>query len=450
MLTSALTAALGLTLAATPAPLALADFVRFAEERNPDLAALEEKRAQAEAELNKAWSALLPVATIGAQYTHHSAEAKLPMPDGTAGYVLHELPTPPSPPGSVVLIPNKVDELELQRRNQFGAAATLSVPLFVPPAYRAIAAAGEGGKLAEEVILHGRDELLFGVAQAYYGAVASRRLVELANEQLKAAEAQERLAKVRFDAGQVTKIAWLRAAVDRTRTEQDVRNALSAYGTAKYALVALTGVDGDFEVAYPETFAQDEGAGVPVAEAEQRHDLRAAKHGVAMAERGLSAQQLRWAPMLAANAEYRWANLEGFTGDKTAWQVQLSAVFTLFDGGRSADIELARSRLREAEAQEKALAWKVEQEVQTARLELESARANHLKAVEQERLAAEGARLVEAHVEAGTATYLEAVDARTVRFAAGVGVLTGELGVRLAALKLARASGRLGESLRGR
>src|SRR5690606_2740116 len=97
-------------------------------------------------------------------------------------------------------------------------------------------------------------------------------------------------------------------------------------------------------------------------------------------------------------------------------------------------------------AQALGLARKVSQEVQTALLDLETARANLVSAEEQVRLANESAELVQAQYDAGVATYLDVTDAYNARFVSQVAVVNNQLNVQVAALQLSRAIGKFGVS----
>lgn len=439
-----------LLLAAEPAPaaapLTLEQIVQKASADNLELAAAREKIAQADAQLAKAWAALLPVVTLGGAYTRNSDEALLGLPDFRQPFTL--LPDPAGS-GGTYLVPGGLVEAVIQPKDQWGAMGKVMLPLLVMPAYAGIGAAEDGLLATEAAVEHARSELLFGVAQAYYGAVASQRLVELAEKQLASAQAQEKLAAARVAAGQAPKIFALRAGVDRARTEQDLRRAQNAHAQAKLVLVQLCGLEADFTVVAPTAPVGTDGPQDEQLRAalEGRKDLLAARHGAIAASDALDAAWWSFFPVLVGSGEYRWSNVEGFSGETTTWLLQLAAQWTIYDGGRYADLDGARSRLREAELSRDATVRKIEQEVKSARLELESARANLDKAREQERLAIDNLALVEAQVGGGLATYLEATDAQTVRFAAGVGVVAEELNVHVAGLKLLKAGGRLFEAL---
>lgn len=447
---------LGVSAQAAPPPVyGLPELIGLVDERNLDYRAQQARLAQAEAGVRRAWASLLPVATAAASYTRNSDTAALAIPNFFAPYAVIPDPEGGTEPGTGAplsyLRPQEVLEIELQPRDQLGALARITVPVLLMPAYYAIASAGQAVELTERQLAHARDEFRFATAQAYYGAVAARRLIELSEHQLRLSAEQEKLAKARFEAGQVAKVAYLRAGVDRARAEQDLRRAQNADASAKVALRTLVGIEGDFEVAPP----PEGGAAIEVTEAtaesyvraalEERADLAASRAAVELAERAVKIAWWQFAPFVTASGEYRWSNVEGFTGENTTWLVTLAAGITLYDGTRYADLRENRARAEEARLSRDALARRVVADVQNATLDLESARANEVKAREQERLAVESAAIVEAQFAAGLATYLDAADAANQRFAAGVAVLTEELNVRIASLRLAKAMGRLGD-----
>jgi outer membrane protein TolC len=74
-------------------------------------------------------------------------------------------------------------------------------------------------------------------------------------------------------------------------------------------------------------------------------------------------------------------------------------------------------------------------------LDLESARANALKAKEQRDLAAENQRLVDVSYRAGAATAVEQADAVAALRNAEIAQLTETLSAQVAALRVLRAAG---------
>ena len=81
------------------------------------------------------------------------------------------------------------------------------------------------------------------------------------------------------------------------------------------------------------------------------------------------------------------------------------------------------------------------QEVLQALIDLDSARANAVKAREQRDLAAENLRLVDVSYRAGAATAVELADATASLRNAEIGALTENLSAQLAALRVLQATG---------
>lgn len=405
---------------------------------NLDLVQLREQLEQANNAVQRAWSFILPQVTAAATYTRNSNAAVIPFPNFAAGFI-------EGPEGN--LLPAEVIQLEVQKQDQLSAVGQVAFPILVMPAYYGIAAANRGVEATEKQITFSRNEVMLAISQAYYGAVASRRLIEVAYRQVQAQHEQERVARARFEVGEVPKVGWLRAAVARSQAEQDLVRAKNAYASTKHAIAQLTGVQEPFDVSPPravEAPADNEDDLIRLG-LQNRKDLQAARAQEELADRLVKSAWWQFAPVLSAQGQYIWANVAGFTGENETWNVQLIASWNIFDGlRRYADLDDARSRRRQAEASRLNLAREVIRDVKTSLLDLESARANLIKARAQVQLAEENADLVRSQYDAGVATYLDVTDALNARFAAEINAVTEELNVQVASLRLARAIGRFG------
>ncbi len=409
---------------------------------NQDLVVLRERVVQANANVTRAWATILPQVSAAVAYTRNSNAAAINFPNFEAG--LREQVTPE---GASIFVPVETLPLQIQKLEQWGAVATASMPLLLMPAYYGIAAANEGVTLTEQNTTFARNELILGISQAYYGAVASRRLIEVSYAQVQVQREQERVSQAQFEAGQVPKVNFLRAGVSRMQAEQDLVRAQNAYVATKLALQQLTGVSEAFDVSPPPPVVAPEGSIDQLLEVglENRKDLAASRTAIEIARRSVQSNYWQFAPVIAAQGQFQWANVTGFTGTDTSWLITLTASLNIFDGGtRYANLRDARSQRRVAEAQNLSLKRTVLQEVQTTLLDLESAQANLIKAEEQVRLANENADLVRSQYDAGAATYLDVVDAYNARFASRVSAVTNELNVQVASLQLTRAIGKFG------
>lgn len=408
---------------------------------NLDIQVLRERFELANLNVSRAWTALLPTVQAAGGYTRNSVAAEIGFPDFSKPAQLIT-----NPDGSVNVIP-QVMRATILPLNQWAGQISVTQPLLVMPAYFGIANAKTASELTEEQTTFARNEIILGISQAYYGAVAARRLIEVSAAQLESAKEQERVAKARFDVGEIPKVGYLRAAVQRATFEQDLRRAQNAYVSTKIALAALVGIEGPFSVEAPPEAeiprgSRDELIRVAL---EERKDLKASRLAVEVAERAIKTAWWQFAPVVLATGQVNFTNFGGFTGNATTWTVGVSAILNIFDAGNTIlDIRQAKIQARESTFNLENNARTVRQDVETALVNLESAQANLIKAQEQSRLAEESAQLVRAQFDAGAATYLDVVDANSSTFGARVLEVTEALNVQTAALRLQRAIGSFG------
>lgn len=437
-----------------------------AKARNLDLKVAQARLRQASTAARKAWSGYLPRLSVGAGYTYNQYEATLPF---ATTYVVRDLGTNTSGPGhnpdqpagpenlpggptTELAIPNMDPtggplgpeaaprNITVQAQHMWAGRAQLDQTILAPALIPAIQQAELAGRIAELSVDAARREILFAVAQVYYGAVGLKEAVGVQEALLAGNAAHEKDAKVRVDAGTQPRIALLRAQIDRARAEQDLVRSRNAYLGMKSTLAALLDREPDFDVAMPGEPPMPAGdlEGATAA----RPDLAAARLGVEAAERGRWVSWLKYAPNLGLSARYQLANVTGFTGQHGAYDVGLGLSWNLFDGGlREAEVAEAGAKLEEAVAATRSAEVKARDEVRRARLELESALANRSKADEQLRLARESRQIVESSFQAGVATYVEVSDAATALTGAELSRLAETLNAQLAVLKLARAAG---------
>jgi outer membrane protein TolC len=417
---------------ARPAPdpvvattLSLGDALRLTAERNLDLKAAEARLKQAEQGYSKALSGYLPQLTAGGTYTRNGSAVEIPFPSGQdAG-------------GNLTFTTVNIVPL-----NQVQGTIDASQMLFSPALWFGIKAASRGGDAARASTEAARRSILFGTAQAFYAVASLRRTLEVSERLLEIAQRQEKDARVRFQAGAIAKVGQLRAEIDRARAEQDVLRARNGYQSARLGLATLLDRPADFEVADPPepTFPANV-TELEAAALRDRPDLLAARKNLESAVAARRAQQSRYFPNLAAFGHYQNANVPGLTGAEL-WSVGLSLQWKLIDGGlREADIREASARVAEAEVTVASAEARARLEVQQTALDLESARANAVKAKEQRDLAAENQRLVDVSFRAGAATAVEQADATTALRNAEIAQLTEALNAQLAAVRVLQAAG---------
>jgi outer membrane protein TolC len=444
-----MTPLLALTLAVTAAGpvLTLDEALAEAQAKNLDLRAVRARLDQAEQASRKAWAGYLPTITANAAYTRNSNEATIQFPVGSnirdVGAPTSEPGTLPGTPTNLQIVPDRVLDVSIQPFNALNAQVELRQALLAPTLWAAIKAATQAERLAEFSTEAQRREILFAVAQAYYGAAASQAANTAQQRLLELNQAREKDSQARFEAGTVTKVAVLRAQLDRTRAEQDLLRSRNALSAAKLVLATLLQRDPNFELAPPpEPLMPATQEGMTETALEQRPDVAAARQAEALAETNRRGVWLSFLPTLGLSAAYRWSNVGGFTGQNTAWLVSLGASWTIWDGGlREANLREQSARVAEAEAQRLATEARTREEVARYQLDLENALANRAKAKEAVELARESQRLTDISFRAGVATYLEVADTNTALTSAEVGFVAERLSAALAALRLLKAVG---------
>ncbi len=436
---------------AAGAVITLDEALRLAGERNLDLKAAQARLRQAEELSWKAWSGYLPQLNVTGAYTHNQYEASIRLPTGYAvrgrtGAADEPPPDPAGLPGTDTnqfVTPTGVVEAVIQEKEQLNAQAELTQAIVAPQLWFLIPNASRGERIAALTVEGVRRDVLFGVAQAYYGVASLKQALEVSERLLEIAQRQEKDARVRYQAGTIAKVGLLRAEIDRARAEQDVRRARNSYLSGRIALATLLDRPVDFDVVDPpqpempaELGALEESA------LRDRTDVQAARLQIDVARGGRSAAWARYLPNIGAFGRYLWSNSEGFTGQNDQWLVGLALQWSILDGGRrESDIREGSAKVAEAEAAAGSVESRARQEVRQAILDLESAGANALKAKEQRDLATENLRLVDVSYRAGAATAVELADATAALRNAEIGFTAESLGAQIAALRVLKAAG---------
>jgi outer membrane protein TolC len=453
--------------AAAPARpvLSLDEALAQARAGNLDLRIARERLAQAETLSRKAWSYYLPQVALNAGYTWNSEDVVLDLPTSFAirevvnpatgqpvNWPIGSQPqdptrpiSPRNPPGlptPYLLYPLSSEQLELQRRQQYGVKAEVQQAIFAPQALRAVQTAHRAREVAEGRVAAATQDVLFAAAQLYYGTASLQEVVAVQERTLATWRRHEADAEQLVAQGAAPKLALLKARTDRARAEEDLIRARNARDGARQALATLLCRDDDFDVVRP---PEPGGAGDdPAAAAAHRPDVRAAEAGVQLAGSQQAEITARYLPTIGLNGQWQWASITGFTGRHDGWSITVGAKWTLYDGGRrEAERDEAEHRAAEAGAALDQARRRAQDEVRRATLDLDSARAARRKAEEQSRLAAEALQQAQAAYAQGAATYLEVADATTATQNAELAVVTEDLAARLAALRLQRAAGEL-------
>jgi outer membrane protein TolC len=175
----------------------------------------------------------------------------------------------------------------------------------------------------------------------------------------------------------------------------------------------------------------------------QRDDVLLAEAAVEIAERTITDAWWRFAPTLGLFGAFRWSNVAGLSGQNEEWSLGLNMNWILYDGGlRYADLHEAESNVRLAKATLERAKTLVSQDVQRARLSLDTKRIALARARVLAEVAQERADLTKTQVEAGAARDIELMEAHDGVRDAELAEVAAKLDRDLGVLELNFACGR--------
>jgi len=419
-----------LVLAQTPAPapapakpskvLTLREAIDSARTQNLDIQQLDARIQMARQLTWKAWSFYLPQVNAGLQTVRNEFE------------VSFEIPTGPGTSVTSVVTPT------VQTQGQ----VKLTQALVAPQAWFLISNAYKAEKVIDYNIQQARRDILFAIAQLYYGVANLNELIVVQERQVVLTKERERDSRVRFEAGTGAKVGLLRAEIDRAQAEEDLKRAQIDFQRAKLSLATALVRPNDFDIVLPSAPTPPKGSNLEQQALELRPDVKAAAENLDLAYGQRTQLYMQYLPTIGGFGAYNYVSTSTFTPNNFSWQVGIGLTWTLLDGGlREASIREATARVAEADAAKRLTDLRAVERVKQSQLDLESAVANRSKAKERTGLAQENARLVDVAYKAGAATYLESTDSIQTLRQAEVGLVFESLNVDLATLKLLNAVG---------
>ena len=430
--------------------LTLREALDSARSQNLDIQQLD-ARVQAARELTwKAWSSYLPQVNLGAQVVRNQYEVSFDLP---TGYWVRDMGTPQGPaaggsvPGSptnYLVYPSDVASSVVQPLTSIQGQVKLNQALVAPQAWFLISNAYKAERVIDYNVMQARRDILFAVAQLYYGVASLQELTVVQERQVVLTKERERDSRVRFEAGTGTKVGLLRAEIDRAQAEEDLKRAQIEFQRARLALATALDRPDDFDIVIPAAPPQPTGKETELEQQalQLRPDVKAAAEALELAKGERTRITMQYLPSIGGFGSYSYASTTTFNPNAFTWQVGLGLTWTILDGGlREASIREATARIAEADAAKRQTDLRAVTRVKEAQLDLQGALANRAKARERAGLAQENARLVDVAYKAGAATYLESTDSVQTLRQAEVGLVAESLNVDLATLKLLNAVG---------
>lgn len=293
------------------------------------------------------------------------------------------------------------------------------------------------------------------IREKFYQALASKVLVEVADQNIRSLEEHLALETARARAGTATQVDSLRVDAQLEEAGAEKLLAIDNFEIARNDLRRAMGQEEDQrepvgELPEPQDREVQSGLSLDLG---QREDLEAQARRESAADRAATASALFWVPKLAVFAQKSWYKFGNFdpailptASYEDAYAVGLRLSWNLFDGGASfarakeaaslGEAERQKSRFASLQAPDDFKTWKKRFLYNTA---LYQARQRNVRKSE------ESVRLSRAAVRAGTRTSSEFLDAELDLFRARAGLVRAQLDAAIARIRLELALGhRLG------
>ncbi len=291
-----------------------------------------------------------------------------------------------------------------------------------------------------------REIVVLAVAGAYLQTIATAARVDSQRAQVDNAQAVYHQAEVRKEAGTNARIDVTRTLVELQGQQQRLNALQSDLRKQKLSLARLIGIPLDRELALSDPLAFDpsvvpEAAGAVQQAFQKRWDLQAAASQVHAAEIVVSAARAERLPSASISADY---GVLGATpvSNHGVYSVVGAVNVPVFQGGRvKADVEEAEATLHQRQAELADQRGRVEQEVRTALIELETSIGEVRLAENNRGFANETLREARDRFNAGVATTVEVVQAQEQVASAESDYISGMFAFDLARISLSRAIG---------
>jgi len=412
-----------------PVTLTLVDAVRRGLAANLGVISAENSSATARSQRIQILSALLP--NISANASQSENQVNL----AAYGFKFN------LPPGLGVSIPSVVGPFGYSQLQ-----GQLSQSILDPVARQNWKASKELEAASRLSAKDARELVVLAVAGGYLQNVATAARIESQRAQVAGAQAVYDQAQVRKTAGTNARIDVMRTLVELQTQKQRLNALASDWRKQKLALARAIGLPLDREVTLSEPLTAG-GAGIPEAGAsiaqafQNRLDLQAATAQVRAAERALRAAHDERLPSISFNGDY------GVSGPDPAhthgvFSVTGAVNVPIWTGGRTrGDILQAEAALRQRRAELADERERVEQDVRTALIELETASGQRELSESNRTYAAETLREARDRFRLGVGTTVEVVQAQEQVAAAESDYVSSLLSFDLARISLARAVG---------
>jgi len=301
-----------------------------------------------------------------------------------------------------------------------------------------------GAEASREDLRDVTNRIVYGVKQAYYLVVQTKKSRETQTEAVKQFQLHLDQAKRFYSVGVRAKIDVTNAEVNLGQSKLDLINAENAYQVARVTLNNAMGLPDapEYEIEESPAF-KDSAIDLNTALArgyENRPDLQAAKARSEAAQRSIDVAQKGYYPVLSGNAQYGWSGQD--MPLEKGWTVGASLDFPLFSGYLTKyQVEEMRYNLDAAKANEASARQTVTLDIQQAYYNLKGMREKVGVAELTMKQAQENRELAQGRYAAGVGNTIEVTDAVVSEVNARTAYIRTTYDYRIAAANLEQAMG---------
>lgn len=309
---------------ALEAKASLSQFLQALETMSPEMRSAHANSDAERAELQQANFRLLPSLIVEGKLTRNEKETSLSFGGGPGQASRTIVTTPKTQRDFLVTATLPLIDVSKWRESRLGQSSV-----------------EESDAKAEQILF----ELKRQVAHAYFSFISSRTLLISLRGALKAAEDNFKIAELRKKSDLGSELDVVRARAEKEHQAQLIDEAQLGLDRTVRTLERLTGIKVDFSIE-PEQFsvldseksvAHEMNVSAASELIENNPKLRAARASVNTAQSRVTAIQGTFYPTLSFNAQNRWTNATGFSGDKSSWNTWLSAQWRLEPAAYSAN-----------------------------------------------------------------------------------------------------------------
>ena len=384
--------------------LTLDKAVNMALEKNYDVQIANFNEMNAEAQITEAYGGAWPRLSFSGIYTRN---IKLP--------VLFLPPNTPFNPSS------STETFSLGANNSYNLGISLSQTIFDPRLGTAISIAKQYSQYSKLNNQSTADEVSAQVKQAFYGALLSKKLIEVNEEGYKTAKANKENTEALYKQGVASEYDYLRSEVQLANVEPALIEAKNNFEMTKNNLKNLLAINLNTKVEIQGELNVEK---ISAEQFENSNEMLMQKNPLlqslniqkSMLEENISIEKAAYLPTLKAFGSYAWqAEDNTFKFKNYNWantfSVGLQLTYTLFDGfQRSAKVEQAEIGVKSLQAAKS----KTEESLKTGLLQAKLKMNEALERIDAQKKSVEQAekalKIAETRYKNGVGTQLEILD----------------------------------------